>query len=105
MLFVFKIITKYFQYENFFLFRSNTNLQNWIKRTSQNEVVVNLFMKKNFTEPVVCKTNPLYTKKNKTYIVGKQYLDHEKDVFSDNIGVWGKSKTKSCNFGKWESEF
>ena len=49
--------------------------------------------------------NPLYTKKNITYIVGKQYLGHEKDVFSDDIVVWVKSKTKSFNFGKWTSEF
>ena len=52
-------------------------------------------MKKNFTESVVYKTNPLYTKKNASYIVRKQYLDHEKDVFSDDIGVWVKSKTKT----------
>ena len=56
----------------------------------------------NFTESVVCKTNPLSTKKNATYIVGKQYLDHQKDVFSDDIGVWVKSKTKSFSFGKWK---
>ena len=68
------------------------------------KVAVNLLMKKNFTESVVCMTNPLYTKKNNTYIVVKQYLDHEKDVFSDDIGVWVKSKTKSFNFGKWMSK-
>ena len=68
-------------------------------------VVVNLLMKKKFTESVVCKTNPLYNKKNITNIVGKQYLDPEKDVFSDDIGVWVKSKTNLFNFGKWESEF
>ena len=62
-------------------------------------------MKKNFMESLVCKRNPLYSKKNATYIVGKQYLDHEKYVFSDDIGVWVKLKTKSFNFGKWESEF
>ena len=62
-------------------------------------------MKKNFIESVVCKTIPLYTEKNITCIVGKQYLDHEKDVSSEDIGVWVKSKTKSFNFGKWESEF
>ena len=45
--------------------------------------------------------NPLSIKKNITYIVGKQYLD----VFSDDIGVWVKSKTKSFNVGKWKSEF
>ena len=38
-------------------------------------------------------------------IVGKQYIDHEKDVFSHAICVWVKSKTKSFDFGKWESEF
>ena len=42
--------------------------------------------------------------KNITYIVGKQYLDHEKDIFTDDIDVWVKAKTKSMNFGKWESE-
>ena len=47
------------------------------------------------------KTNPVYTKKNITYIVGKQYLDHQNNVFSEDIDVWVKSKT---NFGKWESE-
>ena len=63
-------------------------------------------MRPDFTESVVSKTNPLYTKKNITYIVGKQYLAHEKDVFSDDIVVWvKKSKTKSFNFGKWASEF
>ena len=62
-------------------------------------------MKNFFTESVVCKTNPLYNKKNITYIAGEQYLDPEKDVFSDNIGVWVKSKTSLFNFGKWESEF
>ena len=64
-------------------------------------------MKKNFTESVGCKTNPLYTKKNASYIVRKQYLDHEKDVFSDDIGVWVKVKNKNKikqNFGKWENE-
>ena len=35
LLFVFKIITEYFL---FILFRSNTDLQNWIKRTSRNDV-------------------------------------------------------------------
>ena len=62
-------------------------------------------MRPDFAESVVSKTNPLYTKKNITYIVGKQYLDHEKDVFSDDIVVWVKSKTKSFNFEKWASVF
>ena len=62
-------------------------------------------MRPDFAESVVSKTNPLYTKKNITYIVGKQYLDHEKDVFSDDIVLRVKSKTKSFNFGKWASEF
>ena len=62
-------------------------------------------MRPDFAESVVSKTNPLYTKKNITYIVGKQYLDHEKDDFSDDIVVWVKSRTKSFNFGKWASEF
>ena len=62
-------------------------------------------MRPDFAESVVYKTNPLYTKKNITDIVGKQYLDHEKDVFSDDTVVWVKPKTKSFNFGKWASEF
>ena len=62
-------------------------------------------MRPDFAESVVSKTNPLYTKKHITYIVGKQYLDHEKDVFSDDIVIWVKSKTKSFNFGKWTSKF
>ena len=76
-----------------------------LKELIKTRVAVNLLMKQNFTESVVCETNPLYTKKNITYIVGKQYLDHEKDVFLDHIGVWVKSDTKSFNFGKLESEF
>ena len=62
-------------------------------------------MKKNFMESLVCKRNTLYSKKNATYIVVKQYLDHEKYVLSDDIGVWIKLRRKSFNFGKWESEF
>ena len=69
-------------------------------------------MKKNFMESVVCKTNPLYIKKNITYIVGKQYLDHEKDAFSDDIAVWVKSKTNhltsesgKVNLKKFQFEF
>ena len=49
--------------------------------------------------------NPLYTKKISTDIARKQYIDHEKDTFSGNIGVWIKSKTNSFNFRKWEREF
>ena len=75
------------------------------KKPVKTRVAVNLLMKKNITESVVCKTNPLYTKKNITYIVGKQYPDYEKDAFSDDVAVWVKSKTKSFNFGKRESEF
>ena len=106
ILFVFNIITKCFQYQNFFFYLvpipvSKTRLKEPVKT----RVVVNLLMKKNFTESEVCKKNPLYTKKNITYIVGKQYLDHEKDIFSNDIGVWVKSNTKSFNFGKLESEF
>ena len=62
-------------------------------------------MKNNFTEPVVRKTKPLYTKKSPTYVVGKQYLDHGKDVFSHDIYVRVKSKIKSFNFRKWENNF
>ena len=76
-----------------------------LKAPVKTRVAVNLLMKKNFTESVVCKTNPIYTKKSITYIVGKQCPDHEKDVFSDDIGAWVKSNTKSFNFGKLESEF
>ena len=71
-----------------------------LKEPVEMRFVVNLLLKKNFTESVVCRTNPLYTKKSATYIVGKKYLNHEKDVFSDDIAVSVKSKTKSFNFGK-----
>ena len=76
-----------------------------LKEPVEMRFVVNLLLKKNFTESVVCRTNPLYTKKSATYIVGKKYLNHEKDVFSDDIAVSVKSKTKSFNFGKSGSEF
>ena len=58
-----------------------------LKEPVETKFVLNLLMKKNFTESVVCRTNPLYTKKNATYIVWKQCLNHEKAVFSDDIGV------------------
>ena len=106
ILFVFKIITKYFQYENSSFYLGPIPVsKTGLKEPVKTRVAVNLLMKKNFTESVVCKTNPLYTKKNITYIVGKQYRDLEKDFFSDDIGVWVKSNTKSLNFGKLESEF
>ena len=104
ILFVFKIITKYFQYENSSFYLGPIPVsKTGLKEPVKTRVAVNLLM--NFTESVVCKTNPLYIKKNITYIVGKQYRDLEKDFFSDDIGVWVKSNTKSLNFGKLESEF
>ena len=107
VLFIFKIITKYFQYENFFFYLDSIPIyKTGLKEPVETRFVVNLLVKKLFTESVDCKTNPLCTKKNTTYIVGKQYLDHEKDVFSDHIGVWVKSKTKfnltNLNFMKNE---
>ena len=37
-----------------------------LKELVETRFVVNLLMKKDFMESVVCKTNPLYTKKNTT---------------------------------------
>ena len=107
ILFVFNIITKYFQYENFFFYLGPIPVsKTGLKEPVKTKVAVNLLIKKNFTESVVCETNPLYTKKNITYIVVKQYLDHEKNVFSDDIGAWVKSNHKIIiNFGKLESLF
>ena len=89
MLFVFKIITKYFQYENLFFYLGSMPIyKTGLKEPVETRFAVNLLMKKNFTESEVCRTNPLYITKNATYTVGKQYLNHEKDVFSDDVGVW-----------------
>ena len=87
ILFVFKIITKYFQYENFIFYLGPIPVsETGLKEPVKTRVAVNLLMKKNFTESVLCKTKPLNTKKSITYIVGKQYPHHEKDAFSDDIG-------------------
>ena len=101
--FVFKTITKHFHYEKVFFYLGPIQIyKTGLKEPVETRSVVNLLVKKDFPESVSCKTNPLHTKKSTTYIVGKQYLDHEKDVFSDDIGVWVKSK---FNFGKWECQF
>ena len=39
-----------------------------LKELVETRFVVNLLMKKDFMESVVCKTNPLYTKKNTTWL-------------------------------------
>ena len=89
MLFVFKIITKYFQYENLFFYLGSMPIyKTGLKEPVETRFAVNLLMKKSFTESEVCRMNPLYITKNATYIVGKQYLNHEKDAFSDDVGVW-----------------
>ena len=106
ILFVFKVIAKYFQSENFFFYLGPIPMYIiGLKEPLKTRVVVNSLMKKNFMESVVCQMNPLHAEKNITSTVGKQYLDLEKDVFSGDIGVLVKSKTKSFNFGKWESQF
>ena len=64
-----------------------TSLKTGSKEPVETRFAVNLLMKKNFTESVVCRTNSFYTKKTATYIVGKQYLNPEKGVFSDDVGV------------------
>ena len=78
---------------SFFYLGSVPIYKTGLKEPVETRLLVNLLMKRNFTESAVCRTNPLYTKKNATYIVGKQYLNHEKDVFSDDICLWVKSKT------------
>ena len=67
ILFVFNIITKYFPYENFFFYLGSIPVsKTGLKEPVKARVAINLLMKKNFTESVVCKTNPLYTEKNIT---------------------------------------
>ena len=43
-----------------------------LKEPVKTGFVVNLLLKKNFTESIVCKTNPVYAKKDATYINEKQ---------------------------------
>ena len=60
ILFVFKIITKYFQYENFFFYLGPIPVsKTGLKEPVKTGVAVDLSVKNNFTKLVVRKTNPL----------------------------------------------
>ena len=57
-------------------------------------------MKAKFPRRSVCKTNPVKSSKNATFIDHKSYLESKRDVFVDDLEHWIKPKTKTFTFGE-----
>ena len=54
--------------------------------------VVSLLVNKAFNENKVCHKNQLKPSQNCCFIIKKSSSNHEKDVFSDDMGRWERSK-------------
>ena len=53
-----------------------------------------------FSDSATCTKNPIRPQKNCIFIVRKSSLEDGREIFSDDMGHWEKSKTKTMLFGK-----
>ena len=49
---------------------------------------------------VVCHKNQIKPEQNCFFVIQKSSLNHEKDVFSDDIGRWERSRIKHLKYGE-----
>ena len=71
-----------------------------IKDPIDTPYAVNILSKQIFNSNQICSKNPLRPCINAIFIIDKNAIGHERDVFSDDLGHWVKSKTKTFRFGQ-----
>ena len=71
-----------------------------MKKVADTTYVVTLLVLTKFDDNVICTKNPVRPQKNCIFIVRKSSLEDKRDIFSDDMGHWEKSKTKTMLFGK-----
>ena len=71
-----------------------------LKEAADTTYVLTLLVLTKFDDNVICIKNPVRPPKNCILIVRKSSLEDKRDIFSDDMGHWEKSKTKTMLFGK-----
>ena len=76
-----------------------------IFRTDLTEAVdtayaVSLIINEEFDSNVVCHKNQIKPEQNRCFIIQKSSLNHQKDVFSDDMGRWERSWVKHLKYGE-----
>ena len=62
--------------------------------------VVSLIINEEFDNNVVCHKNQIKSEQNCCFIIQKSSLNHQKDVFPDDMGRWERSRIKHLNMEK-----
>ena len=62
--------------------------------------VVSLIINEEFDNDVVCHRNQIKPEQNFCFIIQKSSLNHQKHVFSDDMGRWKRSQIKHLKYGE-----
>ena len=72
----------------------------YLREAVDTAYVVSLIINEEFDSNVVCHKNQIKPKRNCCFIIQESSLNHQKDVFSDDIGRWKRSRIKHLKYGE-----